>query len=571
MNKFFFFVSFFLLPCVSFSQLSENFSDDLFHGSDRSVEWTGDVNKFIVNEYFQLQLNASSTDSPAQLTTSLAFSRNMQWEWWMKTDFNPAASNYTEVFLCSDENNLTGEQNGLFVLIGSAQKNVCLVLSQKGKYNTTLISGTTNRLNQTSVSLRLKATLDNNGNFNLYSKLDDETDYVLEGSCSILESFDGTVFGIACYFSSTYSKAFYFDDFLVRKLESGNPEPEQEPEQRPEPELEPETELEPELEPESESESEPEVEHEPEPEVEPKPELESVPDSTLSENFFDGLFHGGTRQVEWTGDTGKFTVNGYLQLQLNASGADSPAQLKTSLAFSRNMQWEWWMKTDFNPTESNYTKVFLCSDESNLTGDPNGLFVRIGYGKKNICLIRSQKGKNNKMLIEGKEKRLDKATVALRLKAVLDGNGNFRLYSKLDDETDYVLEGNCSILESLESSVFGVVCYFSSTRSKAFYFDDFLVKDLESGNPEPEPEPKQEPDSNSNPDPDPSDIIISEILFDPPAGSAEYVEIYNNSYKVFDLRFLSFTTRKPSDGSLNKSYPLAGSETLFHPQEYLVI
>jgi hypothetical protein len=226
------------------------------------------------------------------------------------------------------------------------------------------------------------------------------------------------------------------------------------------------------------------------------------------------------------------------------------------------------MKMDFSPTVKNYVKVFLCSDESNLTGELNGLFVRIGYTKKNVCLIRS-KGKNSETLIEGTEGRLDKTSVALRLKAVLDSTGNFSLYSKLDDETGYVLEGSCNISESFESTVFGIACYFSSTRSKAFYFDDFLVQELESGNPDPEPDP--DPDSEPNPGTNPSDIIINEILYDPPAGGAEYVEIYNNSDKVFDLRFLSFTTRKPSDGSLNKAYALAGSETLFHPREYLVI
>ncbi|MDR2621882.1 MAG: lamin tail domain-containing protein [Dysgonamonadaceae bacterium] len=283
--------------------------------------------------------------------------------------------------------------------------------------------------------------------------------------------------------------------------------------------------------------------------------------SQLSENFSDGLFHGQNRLVEWTGDVNKFIVNESLQLQLNASGTESPAQLKTSSALSTNTQWEWWMKLDFNPTVSNYAKVFLCSDENDLAGDLNGLFVRVGYTGKNVCLVQSQKGKNNKTLIEGITKRLDEASVSLRLKATLDKNGNFYLYSKLDAESDYVLEGNCSISESFECKAFGIACYFTSTRSKLFYFDDFTVQELDNDNPGTEP----------NPGPDPGDIVINEILYDPPTGGDEYVEIYNNSEKVFDLQFLSFTTRKPSDGSLNKAYPLAASSTLFSPGEYLVI
>ncbi|MDR0733811.1 MAG: lamin tail domain-containing protein [Dysgonamonadaceae bacterium] len=502
------------------SSLVEDFSDELFYGDNRSVEWTGDTSKFTVNGNFQLQLDAPGDGSPAQLKTALDFSPNRQWEWWMKMNLNPTAANYANVFLCSDEDSLTGKSNGLFVRIGYTGKNVCLMQAQKGKNNKTLIKGAENRLNNSMVALRLKAVLDNDGNFNLYSKLDGENEYVFEGSCNISETYESSVFGIVCYFSSTHGKDFYFDDFWV-----GEPE------------------------------------DEPAPNPEPKPNL--TPNSSLVEDFSDGLFQGKNRSVEWTGDISKFAVNNALQLQLNAPGDGSPAQLKTALDFSPNRQWEWWMKMDFSPTAANYAKVFLCCDENNLTGKPNGLFVRIGYTNKNICLMQAQKEKNNKTLIKGAEKRLDKKTVALRLKAVLDNDGNFNLYSKLDDENEYVLEGSCNISETYESSIFGVVCYFSSTRGKDFYFDDFLVREPESDNSAPNPEPET--------DPEPGDIVINEILYDPPAGCAEYVEIYNNSDKIFDLRFLSFTTRKPSDGSLNTSYPLSGSETLFHPGDYLVI
>jgi hypothetical protein len=69
----------------------------------------------------------------------------------------------------------------------------------------------------------------------------------------------------------------------------------------------------------------------------------------------------------------------------------------------------------------------------------------------------------------------------------------------------------------------------------------------------------------------PGEIVINEILFNPPTGGNEYVEVYNKSDKAFDLRFLSITSRKPSDGSLNKAYPLATTPLLLNPGEYLVI
>lgn len=42
-------------------------------------------------------------------------------------------------------------------------------------------------------------------------------------------------------------------------------------------------------------------------------------------------------------------------------------------------------------------------------------------------------------------------------------------------------------------------------------------------------------------DPMPGDIVFSELLFDPGEGCAEYIELYNNSERVFDLSLLSLS------------------------------
>ena len=289
--------------------------------------------------------------------------------------------------------------------------------------------------------------------------------------------------------------------------------------------------------------------------------------SQFTENFSDGSFQSvppAPRTVNWVGDAENFIVNSAFQLQLNAPTNGSPSQLGTASSLSANTLWEWWIKYDFNPTSSNYAKVFLCSDESNLTGSLNGLFVRIGYTNKNVCLI-SQKGNTTKILIDGIAQRLNKASVALHLQAKWDKYGTFSLYSKLDDEEEYVLEGSCSLTDVFSGSYFGMACYFSSTRSKSFYFDDFSVRELTDD---------EQGEDNGNGDEDKAsenDIVINEILFNPPTGGDEYVEIYNRSDKAFDLRFISIATRRPSDGSLNTQYKLASTPLLLQPQEYLVI
>jgi hypothetical protein len=70
---------------------------------------------------------------------------------------------------------------------------------------------------------------------------------------------------------------------------------------------------------------------------------------------------------------------------------------------------------------------------------------------------------------------------------------------------------------------------------------------------------------------DSTDLIINEILFNPPTGGNEYVELYNRSNKALDLRYLSITSRKPSDGSFNTAYPLTNLPLFLEPGEYVVV
>jgi len=203
--------------------------------------------------------------------------------------------------------------------------------------------------------------------------------------------------------------------------------------------------------------------------------------SQLTENFNDGKFRGTSsnpRSTEWSGDADRFIVNADNQLQLFVDEALSPAQLRTASTIAGNGYWEFWSKLDFNPTSSNYAKIYLFGDEDDLSGETNGIFVRLGYTNKNISLVQSRKGSTNKTLINGAEKRIDLPSVDVKIKVTFDKSGKCTLFSKLDGETDYVEEGSCQIDDELSGKVFGVVCYFTKTRGKHFFFDDLTARQL---------------------------------------------------------------------------------------------
>ncbi len=89
-----------------------------------------------------------------------------------------------------------------------------------------------------------------------------------------------------------------------------------------------------------------------------------------------------------------------------------------------------------------------------------------------------QDNETNKVLIAGEEMRLNRASVALNIKVTLEKDGNLTLYSKMDDEQDFRIEGNCKLDVLPQSNYFGIVCIYSATRRNLFSFDDFVISPL---------------------------------------------------------------------------------------------
>ena len=97
--------------------------------------------------------------------------------------------------------------------------------------------------------------------------------------------------------------------------------------------------------------------------------------SQFSDNFSDGDF---SSNPTWLGDTDNFTINNG-ELQLNDADFSTPvSQLYSSVLTKDSTNWECYVRMDFKPSNSNYAKIYLQSDNSDLTGPLNGYFIRVG-------------------------------------------------------------------------------------------------------------------------------------------------------------------------------------------------
>ncbi|RYG03720.1 MAG: hypothetical protein EOO02_07775 [Chitinophagaceae bacterium] len=68
----------------------------------------------------------------------------------------------------------------------------------------------------------------------------------------------------------------------------------------------------------------------------------------------------------------------------------------------------------------------------------------------------------------------------------------------------------------------------------------------------------------------PGDLVINELLFNPPPGGTDYVEVYHNGKSVIDIGKI-FLAGKNTAGALSNMIPLAAAGRLLFPGQYLLL
>lgn len=194
---------------VCTAQFTDNFSDGNF---STNPVWSGTNAKFSI-ESGVLKLTAPAVSETAYLSTPSASINNASWEFLVTINNSTSSSNYADVHLTSDAAVLTGTLNSYFVRIGYTSDEVSLYV-QTGTTKTEIIDGLDARVNQTSATLKIKVTRDENGTWQLFSD-PASGGYVLEGSVTHATHISSAYVGVVCVYTSTRSQDYYFDDFVV--------------------------------------------------------------------------------------------------------------------------------------------------------------------------------------------------------------------------------------------------------------------------------------------------------------------------------------------------------------------
>lgn len=178
----------------------------------------------------------------------------------------------------------------------------------------------------------------------------------------------------------------------------------------------------------------------------------------------------------WVGTTALFTVNTSQQLQLNATAAGT-AFLATAFAETSldQTEWEFWVRLNFAPSASNFARIYLAADQSNLTQNLNGYYLQLGEaGSADAVELFRQSGATRVSVCRARSGGIANA-FAIRIKVQRGAAGAWTLLVDYTGGTNFAVEASGQDGVHAVSAFAGWVCTFTSSNATRFFLDDVII------------------------------------------------------------------------------------------------
>lgn len=194
----------------------------------------------------------------------------------------------------------------------------------------------------------------------------------------------------------------------------------------------------------------------------------------INDDFSDFEF---SSSPTWTGDIDSFSAATGV-LSSNGPAASAIIYLSTSNTMIDNTEWHFKLSVDFNPSTTNFLKVFLVSNNANLEASLNGYYIKVGETGNDSIIIYKQTGVSSTQVFKGSHTLMNSsaASSTVGIKVIRDAVGNWDVYSDNTGGTAYVYEGSFTDNSYVATTDFGVVCdYGTASRATMYHFDNFYV------------------------------------------------------------------------------------------------
>jgi len=196
--------------------------------------------------------------------------------------------------------------------------------------------------------------------------------------------------------------------------------------------------------------------------------------SSVHAQIFDDFSDGDiTQNPTWLGDVDSFMVNTSSQLQLNATVVGR-AYLSTPIQLlSDDMEWRFWIRENFAPSDNNQVRFYLMADRQNLQDTALcGYYLRLGENLSNdaVRLFRQQ-GNTHTLLCSATDGAIA-SSFNICVKVNRTVAGEWILYCSDNGSTSLKEESRCMDTTLYTVDYMGLTCVYTASNRNNFYFDD---------------------------------------------------------------------------------------------------
>jgi len=193
------------------------------------------------------------------------------------------------------------------------------------------------------------------------------------------------------------------------------------------------------------------------------------------DNFSDGNL---TEMPTWKGDLNDFIVNPTGQLQLNASTAGTSI-IGTTTSIVQEMEWNFFVKLDFNPSTSNAVRIYLQADKIDLLNS-SGYFLEIGESGSNDAIKFYRQDSGTKLLLGAATTDAVAITPMVKIQVIRTNENDWQIFTDYAGGNNLTLDltANDTTYNQANIYFFGFYCKYTATRLTDFFFDDVAITPL---------------------------------------------------------------------------------------------
>lgn len=193
----------------------------------------------------------------------------------------------------------------------------------------------------------------------------------------------------------------------------------------------------------------------------------------ISDDFSDGNF---SANPAWSGSTSLFQISAAQELQSNGLVAPDTLYLSTPNTQIANTEWRFRVKLGFAPSSTSFARIYLVSDQADLTQALNGYYIRVGTtGTSDSLELFKQTGTVHAKIAGGVAGNVA-TNPDVRVKVTRDNAGNWAVFSDVTGGTSFSPEMTVIDNTFASTAYFGYYCRYSTlTYNTKYYLDDVYV------------------------------------------------------------------------------------------------